>query len=109
MYVCACVSVHRCGYAAGQHVGADGEPLIDVDSDDFRALPPLLQHEVLSELFVKSRETSWSRLEAMVQAAPISAPRVLSAVPVCAGVRMFASHMPGYLALCACVGLGAPG
>jgi len=56
-------------------VQGDGEVLIDVDSEEFKALPPVIQHEIVSELFVKSRETSWTRLESMLQSAPISAPQ----------------------------------
>ena len=56
-----------------QYVGPNGESRIDVDSDEFKLLPAAIQHEIVSELYVKSRETSWSRLDEMVQAAPISA------------------------------------
>ena len=48
----------------------NGEARIDVDSDEFKALPPLIQYEIVSELYARSRETSWSRLEDMLRQAP---------------------------------------
>ncbi|KAI9263682.1 hypothetical protein BY458DRAFT_237869 [Sporodiniella umbellata] len=41
--------------------------LTDVDSDTFQALPPEIQYEVIQDLKLKSRQTSWARLDQMVR------------------------------------------
>ncbi|RIA82651.1 XPG N-terminal domain-containing protein [Glomus cerebriforme] len=43
---------------------------IDVDSETFRSLPLEAQHEIIGELRIKSRQTSWDRFQEMVNNAP---------------------------------------
>lgn len=39
----------------------------DIDSEAFFALPPEIQYEIVQDLMIKSRQTSWARLEEMVR------------------------------------------
>ncbi|ORY95368.1 hypothetical protein BCR43DRAFT_492882 [Syncephalastrum racemosum] len=39
----------------------------DIDSEAFFALPPEIQYEIVQDLKLKSRQTSWARLEEMVR------------------------------------------
>lgn len=40
---------------------------LDVDSDMFRSLPTELQYEIIQDLKLKSRQTSWARLDEMIR------------------------------------------
>ncbi|ORZ22331.1 hypothetical protein BCR42DRAFT_487904 [Absidia repens] len=40
---------------------------IDMESSVFQALPPEIQYEIIQDLKLKSRQTSWSRLDNMVR------------------------------------------
>ncbi|CAO3613761.1 unnamed protein product [Mucor hiemalis] len=40
---------------------------LDIDSDTFQSLPPEVQYEVIQDLKLKSRQTSWARLDEMVR------------------------------------------
>lgn len=40
---------------------------VDIHSAEFAALPALIQHEIVAELTVRSRETSWKRLRAQLE------------------------------------------
>ncbi|KAF7731759.1 DNA repair protein rad2 [Apophysomyces ossiformis] len=40
---------------------------MDIDSDTFRNLPREIQYEIIQDLKIKSRQTSWARLEEMVR------------------------------------------
>ncbi|GAB5586597.1 DNA repair protein rad2 [Umbelopsis nana] len=40
---------------------------LDVDSEMFRALPTELQYEIIQDLKLKSRQTSWARLDEMIR------------------------------------------
>jgi DNA excision repair protein ERCC-5 len=39
----------------------------DIDSEEFQALPPEIQYEVIQDMMWKSRSTSWARLDEMVR------------------------------------------
>lgn len=39
----------------------------EIDSEAFMALPPEIQYEIIQDLKLKSRQTSWARLEEMVR------------------------------------------
>jgi DNA excision repair protein ERCC-5 len=43
---------------------------MDIDSEVFHALPTEVQYEVISEMKLRSRQTSWERLEEMMRMAP---------------------------------------
>src|SRR4051794_18872942 len=43
-----------------------------MDSEVFRSLPTEIQYEIITDLKLKSRQTSWDRLQEMVQRAPTS-------------------------------------
>ncbi|RUS22293.1 hypothetical protein BC937DRAFT_89766 [Endogone sp. FLAS-F59071] len=45
---------------------------LDMDSDVFRSLPTEIQYEIITDLKLKSRQTSWDRLQEMVRRAPSS-------------------------------------
>ncbi|CAG8446218.1 1758_t:CDS:10 [Ambispora leptoticha] len=45
---------------------------IDIDSEGFRSLPLEMQFEIVGELRLKSRQTSYERLQNMIKKAPIS-------------------------------------
>lgn len=40
---------------------------LDIDSETFQSLPPEVQYEVIQDLKLKSRQTSWARLDEMVR------------------------------------------
>jgi DNA excision repair protein ERCC-5 len=40
---------------------------LDVDSDTFRSLPTEIQYELIQDLKLKSRQTSWARLDEMIR------------------------------------------
>ncbi|KAI7869380.1 hypothetical protein BDF14DRAFT_1784403 [Spinellus fusiger] len=40
---------------------------IDIDSEEFHSLPPEIQYEIVQDLAIKSRQTSWDRLNTMLQ------------------------------------------
>ncbi|KAI8367523.1 uncharacterized protein BYT42DRAFT_648548 [Radiomyces spectabilis] len=40
---------------------------LDMDSETFQALPPEIQYEVIQDIKLKSRQTSWKRLDEMVR------------------------------------------
>ncbi|KAI8877741.1 PIN domain-like protein [Backusella circina FSU 941] len=40
---------------------------MDIDSEAFSHLPPEIQYEIIQDIKVKSRQTSWARLESMVR------------------------------------------
>ena len=42
---------------------------VDVDGDDFKALPPEIQHEILSELKDKQKKNSWAKLDELPEEA----------------------------------------
>lgn len=39
----------------------------DIDTEAFQALPPEVQYEIVQDLKLKSRQTSWARLDEMVR------------------------------------------
>jgi DNA excision repair protein ERCC-5 len=40
---------------------------LNVDSDTFRSLPTEIQYELIQDLKLKSRQTSWARLDEMIR------------------------------------------
>ncbi|KAG2195364.1 hypothetical protein INT47_004472 [Mucor saturninus] len=40
---------------------------MDINSETFQSLPPEIQYEVIQDLKIKSRQTSWARLDKMMQ------------------------------------------
>ena len=45
---------------------------IDIDSELFRSLPTETQYEIIGELRLKSRQTSWDKIQEMTYNTPIS-------------------------------------
>ncbi|CEJ00145.1 hypothetical protein RMCBS344292_14211 [Rhizopus microsporus] len=40
---------------------------MDIDSETFKSLPPEIQYEIIQDLKLKSRQTSWARLDQMIR------------------------------------------
>ena len=38
---------------------------IDVDGDDFKAMPEEIQHEILTELKARQKQNSWAKIETL--------------------------------------------
>ena len=49
-----------CDYMYGKDVRS-----LDINSDQFRSLPPSIRHEILSELIETRKQSSWGRFQEM--------------------------------------------
>ena len=61
---CACTVVYVHDLRLLQEDFEDFEA-IDVDGDDFKAMPEEIQHEILTELKARQKQNSWAKIETL--------------------------------------------
>ena len=62
--VCTVVHLYVHGLCLLQEDFEDFEA-IDVDGDDFKAMPEEIQHEILTELKARQKQNSWAKIETL--------------------------------------------